>query len=254
MEKLPGGRAGIYRANNHVIRPANKTTPLLHRLLNHLHQQGFHHCPKPIAIDSEHERLSFLEGQVYNYPLQGHIASKRALISAARLLRQMHDASVSFVDGLDGNENWILPVRVPTEVICHGDFAPYNLVLNGEEAVGIIDFDTAHPAPRTWDLAYALYCWAPFKTHAFDKLGSLNEQIDRAGMFCEAYGVTKDTLCVLPDVMIDRLEVLVSFMKSEADKGNEAFQKNLDDGHHLAYEKDIQYISQNKQKILTYFS
>ncbi|CZF81884.1 Homoserine kinase [Grimontia celer] len=251
MEKLPGGRDGIYRVRNQVIRPANKTTQTIHGLLNHLHLQGFHQCPIPIALDHERETVSFVEGQVYNYPLQGNIASKQTLKSAAKLLRQMHDASASYVDSLKGNENWMLPVRKPTEVICHGDYAPYNLVLDGEEAVGIIDFDTAHPAPRMWDLAYAVYCWAPFKTHEFDKMGTLDEQIARAVIFCKAYGMTKEEISGLPDVMIERLEALVSFMRKEAEEGNEAFQQNLEDGHDLAYEEDIQYILQNKKDILT---
>lgn len=251
MEKLSGGRDGIYRTKNHVIRPANQTTQTIHSLLNHLHRQGFHQCPKPIARDHEHETVSFVEGQVYNYPLIGNIASKQALISAAKLLRQMHDASASYIESLKGNETWMIPVREPTEVICHGDYAPYNLVLNGQEAVGVIDFDTAHPAPRVWDLAYAIYCWAPFKTHEFDKMGTLDDQIARAGMFCKAYGATQSMLSNLPDVMIERLQALVSFLRVEAEKGNEAFQQNLEDGHHLAYERDIQYISQNKQMFLT---
>ncbi|WP_405867085.1 phosphotransferase [Streptomyces sp. NBC_01515] len=42
---------------------------------------------------------------------------------------------------------------MPVEVICHGDFAPYNCVFTGEGAVGLIDFDAARPGPRAWDLA-----------------------------------------------------------------------------------------------------
>lgn len=51
----------------------------------------------------------------------------------------------------------------PIEVMCHGDFAPYNVVLNGSDAVGIIDFDTLHPGSRLSDVAYAVYRWAPLK-------------------------------------------------------------------------------------------
>ncbi|MER6760770.1 MULTISPECIES: phosphotransferase [Amycolatopsis] len=29
--------------------------------------------------------------------------------------------------------------------------------MRGEEVVGLIDFDTAHPGPRTHDLGYAFY-------------------------------------------------------------------------------------------------
>ena len=62
--------------------------------------------------------------------------------------------------------------------MCHGDFAPYNVVLKGEQAVGIIDFDTCHPGSRLWDISYALYRWSPFMhLKNPDRLGSLEEQI-----------------------------------------------------------------------------
>ena len=48
---------------------------------------------------------------------------------------------------------WQLSGRYPIEVICHGDYAPYNVVLNGKQAVGIVDFDTAHPGT-----SYMGYC------------------------------------------------------------------------------------------------
>ncbi|MGI4776165.1 MAG: phosphotransferase [Janthinobacterium lividum] len=32
--------------------------------------------------------------------------------------------------------------------MCHGDFAPHNVVYSKDQAIGIIDFDVCHPAPR----------------------------------------------------------------------------------------------------------
>jgi aminoglycoside phosphotransferase (APT) family kinase protein len=53
------------------------------------------------------------------------------------LLRRYHDA-------FDG------------EVICHGDFGPWNLVWRDAMPVGLIDFDFAHPGDLSEDVAYAL--------------------------------------------------------------------------------------------------
>jgi thiamine kinase-like enzyme len=36
-------------------------------------------------------------------------------------------------------------------VICHNDFAPYNLVFTDWRPHAIIDFDTAGPRPRAWN-------------------------------------------------------------------------------------------------------
>ena len=46
--------------------------------------------------------------------------------------------------------------------MCHGDFAPYNITFVDRCVHGIIDFDTLHPGPRIWDVAYAVYRRSPF--------------------------------------------------------------------------------------------
>ncbi len=143
----------------------------------------------------------------------------------------------------------MLPIREPVEVISHGDFTPYNVALKGDTTVGVFDFDTAHPAPRVWELGYSIYCWAPFKTHEYDKLGQLNDQIARAKAFCDAYGASDSDRQALVDNMILRLENLVAYMKQQANEGNKQFAANIADGHHLAYEKDIAYLIQNRDQI-----
>ncbi len=141
METLSGGRStGIYRQGETVVRPIQEWSATVHRLLRYLHQQGFHACPEVIGMDTGSEVLSFVEGDTYNYPLEGAIASEEALISAARLLRQLHDVSQGFLNNVNLAETvWMLPAREPAEVICHGDFTPYNVALNGNEVVGAFD-------------------------------------------------------------------------------------------------------------------
>ncbi|MDD1793223.1 aminoglycoside phosphotransferase family protein [Enterovibrio makurazakiensis] len=251
MEELSGGREGsIYKKEHTVVRPLNPWSDNVHRLLNHYQKQGISECPQFVAIKGQTEVLSFVNGDTYNYPLTGPIASESALISAANLLRKLHDASVSFLaENNDEELTWMLPVRAPQEVMCHGDYSPYNVALNGDVVVGVFDFDTAHPAPRVWDLAYAVYCWAPFKTDEIDALGSLYDQIDRAKQFCDAYSATEQQRTELVDVMVARLDALVTFMRDEAESGNEQFAANLEDGHHLSYLADIEYLKANKAQI-----
>ncbi len=70
------------------------------------------------------------------------------------------------------------------------DFAPYNVVFNGVEAAGMIDFDTLHPGSCLWDVAYAIYRWAPLKNPRNpDAIGDLASQIRRAKAFCDSYGL-----------------------------------------------------------------
>ena len=237
--------------NNKVYRPKGFWTPTIHRLLTYLQNKKFHAVPKVFGIADDCEILSYMEGDIYNYPLTGAIASAEALCSAAVLLRQYHDATVSFLQENQFEDlKWLLPTKEPQEVICHGDFAPYNVSLNENIVVGIFDFDTAHPAPRIWDIAYAVYCWAPFKTDPYDTLGNLKTQSICAKQFCDSYGLSQDSRIQLVDMMIIRLQELVNFMQKRADEGDEKFQKNLQNGHHLAYQKDIDYLEFNKEYIV----
>ncbi len=252
MEYLDGGRQNkIAKVGKTVVRPAGKWTPAVHRVLAHIRAEGFLDAPQPFGYDSEgNEVVSYISGEVSNYPLSMAAASQDALVSAAQLLRAFHEASSTFLEHLTGDEIWLLPPREPVEVICHGDYAPYNVVLHGNQAVAIIDFDTAHPAPRNWDIAYALYRWAPLmRPDNPDGMGSEPERIDRARLFCDVYGLPVSARAGLISLVIERLQALVDFMQAEARQGNEAFQANIADGHHLTYLADIAYLQNCQQDI-----
>ncbi|WP_413113565.1 phosphotransferase [Thaumasiovibrio sp. DFM-14] len=252
MEALLGGRDGqVHRSNDKVYRPRGFWSESVHVLLTHLKHEQFGGAPQAFGFDEQgNEILSYVSGEVYNYPLVGPIATTEALNSAAKQLRTYHDATTSLFHLNSFNElHWQLPTREPQEVICHGDYAPYNVVLQNDTVVGMIDFDTAHPAPRIWDVAYAVYCWAPFKTHPYDALGTITQQTSRARLFCDAYGLVRSARTQLVDQMIVRLQALVDFMHHEAANGNTAFIDNINDGHHLAYLADITYLKHHKREI-----
>lgn len=252
MEEPQGGRENqIFISEDKVYRPSGKWSAAVHTLLSYLEKNGFNAAPKSYGFDGcGNEVLSYVNGDVFNYPLKENIATKEALASAGKLLREYHDVSSAFVSKLANEKmEWMLPVREPVEVICHGDYAPYNVALNGVQTVGIFDFDTAHPAPRIWDVAYAVYCWSPFKTHEHDSMGDLKSQSVRAKLFCDAYGLDHESRESLVITMIDRIHALVDYMQDEAANGNETFIQHIKDNHHLAYFADIEYLSSNAHYI-----
>lgn len=152
MIELEGGRAGqIVRRGDEVLRPAGAWTPTVHRFLRHLRASGFAGAPVPLAIDGGQEAVSYLEGRVCEDLADPLTGSPAMLRSAAMLLRRFHDASRGFLESDGDPRSWMLPAVEPMELVCHGDFAPYNVVTEGEAAVGLIDFDAAHPAPTAWD-------------------------------------------------------------------------------------------------------
>ena len=118
-----------------------------------LRKQRFSLRTKVLGIDEKNrEILSFIEGKAGNYPLKEYMRSNDVLKEIAKMLRLYHDA-VSDFPLLD---DWKPMDHTPNniEVLCHNDFAIYNIIFNDEKPVGIIDFDVA---ARTKNLGYRLY-------------------------------------------------------------------------------------------------
>lgn len=84
-------------------------------------------------------------------------------------------------------------------------------------------------------------------------MGDLKAQSIRARLFCDAYRISNADRKRLVETMIDRVQALVEFMQQEADNGNEAFIKNITDGHHLAYLSDVEYLKKVHKSSLTLF-
>lgn len=253
QEVLHGGREGkITRLDNLVIRPGNRWTPHVHRFLSFMHENGMGHIPLPLGINEEGmETVSFVDGIVYNDTLPDQILTDEILAAVAKLLRRYHDIGMQYVSQLTGNEVWMLPGRMPAEVMCHGDFAPYNITFVDGHVHGIIDFDTLHPGPRIWDIAYAVYRWIPFVSPSNpDYRGDLEQQLRRLRLFADAYGLEANERKQLPCMMLERLQALVAHMRRQAAEADEDVLANIEDGHMKLYLNDIQYIADAQDKIM----
>ena len=160
QENFQGGVNAVVRTGNKVRRPSGPWTPAVHALLHHLRANGFDAAPQAHGLDEQgREVLDFAPGEVPGYPMPAYVWTDETLTEVARLLRAFHDATSGFTE--PASTTWYLPPREPREVICHGDIAPYNSVFRDGRPVAFIDFDTAHPGPRVWDVAYAAYRFVP---------------------------------------------------------------------------------------------
>ena len=252
-EVLSGGREGkIFRQADCINRPANPWTADVHAFLRFLLENGFEAIPHPVAITPEgREIVSFVEGTVHNDGLPDSIMTDEVLVSVAKMLRRYHDIGAGYIKRLRGDEEWMLPVRTPEEVMCHGDFAPYNMTFLNGKLHGIIDFDTLHPGPRLWDIAYAAYRWLPFVAKSNpDCRDGVERQLERLKIFADAYGMSAAQRKELPDAMIARVGALVDYMRTEAANGNEDVLRNIADGHLDLYLSDIAHFRENRQRMI----
>lgn len=242
---LKGGRENkIYKKDNCIYRPAEKWSQNIHSYLRYLHDVGFNKVPYPFAITSDgFEVLSYIEGKVYHQTLPEFVKADETLIAVAMMLKEFHDYGTAYINKLDGTEEWMLCTRKPIETMCHGDFAPYNIVFDKKKVAGMIDFDTLHPGPRMWDIAYALYRWTPLMDpNNRENFGNEHDKQRRLKLFCDSYGLIDIKENEIIGWVIKRLEYLIEYMNQEAEKGNETCIKNIKDGHLDSYLSDINYL------------
>lgn len=263
-ERLTGGNVNeLVRIGDTVRRPTGYWSPNVHALLQHLEAQRFDGAPRFFGVDGEgREIVSFLPGEVAgnDYPeLAPYMWSDRVLTEIARLLRRYHDATQGFVPSAEGQWQHIYTGTEAHEVICHNDAAPYNMVFQNERPVALIDFDTAGPGPRMWDIAYSLYTSVPLasfapdyatgSTVAYDTELHAADRCRRISLFFEAYGlpVPQD----LQSWVIRRLQAMCETLRRGAAEGQMAFVTMVEEGHLAHYERETQFVSNHYGEWMT---
>ncbi|RDW22093.1 phosphotransferase [Oceanobacillus chungangensis] len=249
-ELLTGGNVtNVYRLGDTVRRETKPDSPKIHKLLRHLENKGFSYAPKFLGIDEkDREILSFIKGEAGNYPLKKYMWSNIALKEIAKMLRLYHDAVKDFP--IEKCWQPIDNTPQPIEVLCHNDFAIYNIIFNQEKPIGIIDFDHAAPGPRLWDIAYTLYTCVPlsrlYHTETgeavyYEPLKDADRIKQRVKLFFESYGIEGMEKGFLEMVLL-RVEGLCKTMQRKAKEGDIAFQKMIDGRQLEHYQNELQFI------------
>lgn len=173
-QALTGGRStsGVVRIGDTVRRPIVHDATFGHACLLHLESSGFQHAPRFKGIDDAgREVLSFIPGSV---PSDLGAYSDDQLAAAGNLLRRFHDATMDMP-----------AIRARGfEVACHNDWAPTNTVFVDDTPTAIIDFDTARPGERLWDLGYSAFTWLDLGNDDHAPA----EQVRRLSVFAAGYG------------------------------------------------------------------
>ncbi|PPA71692.1 aminoglycoside phosphotransferase family protein [Jeotgalibacillus proteolyticus] len=248
-KKLTGGNiSAVYLAGGTVRREMTEGSERIHALLKHLENKSYPYSPRFLGIDEKgREILTYIEGEAGNYPLKNEMWSNEALIRVAKMQRAYHDA----VEDFEFDEKWLSTDGTPEkrEIICHNDFAVYNIIFSGGMPVGVIDFDMAAPGPKIWDIAYTLYTCIPLSRFyllesgekcRYDSSVHTADRKDRIALYFHAYGVSCPENII--NTVILRLEGLCQTIQRKAQEGDPSFLKMVDEGHLDHYKKDIHFI------------
>ncbi|MEU5155416.1 phosphotransferase [Glycomyces sp. NPDC021274] len=222
-------------------------------LLRHFEAEGCALTPRVLEASEQRERLSYIPGVTGYPPLTADLRSEDALVSVARAARTIHDLSASFAGR--GDYEWhpletCRPVR-DLDVIGHGDLAPWNIVFEGAEVVGIIDWDAAGPMTRSWDMAYLAHQFVPF--HLGDDLSSWGwdrppDRRARLALLCEAYGGL-DPEDVVDDAIL-RLHSTGMFLRQRITAGDPRFEAQRRERHDRGFMAAAAHLAAYRDSLL----
>ena len=245
-----GNMTPVVRVGNTVRRAQGPWSETIHALLRHLEHTGFEGAPRFLGLDAQNrEVLSFIAGDTGFVPYRFDDA---VLTAAAGLLRGFHDATRDFQSSPQAQWQRSHPDPRQHEVICHNDFAPYNLIFAGSMPKALIDFDLAGPGPRLTDVAYGAYWFAPLQFGPGEEgeraAADLAHGCPRLKRFCNAYGIAAS-----PD-LVYRVEHVLERMRDVIVEGVAAndpvFIKLKDTGHLRGWADAVNAFGAHKAALL----
>ncbi|MFC4942336.1 phosphotransferase [Pseudonocardia sp. GCM10023141] len=244
-QPLHGGNVstGIVRIGDTVRRPAGPQTPAVHALLAHLHGAGFHHAPQPLGIDEQgREVLSYVAGEAVHPGRLDLLDDDRSLIEIGRLIRDFHDAAAEFTPPADA-QWWVAIPDVGADLIVHHDLAPWNLIA-ADGSWTLIDWDTAAPGTRLWDLAYAAHGFVPLTA---DPAAARGHPARRLRVLVDAYGLDEAQRLRLVELLPERTGSMHTMLAEQSAAGVEPWTTLWCEGHGRVWWDDTVYIAERTE-------
>jgi hypothetical protein len=210
MAEIPlegGSHSTVVRVGQTVRRASHSWSAAVLDLLGHLECEGFAGAPRALGFDNQgREVLTYIEGEVgqgnrfipdqggrFDLGLPDYVWRDHVLVHLGALIRAYHDAAATFPWA--GRE-WMFEPRQPVETVCHNELFPWNTVFRSGVPVAFIDWDTAAPGPRAWDLGLAAWRWVPFsrdeKCRAIGLPTGIADKARRFRLLLDAYGIEPD--------------------------------------------------------------
>lgn len=207
---------GVVRIGDTVRRPAGRWTDAVDAVLTHLFEVGFTGAPRPLGRDAEGRQvLEYIPGDLGDDSGTYTIGE---LASIGRMLADLHRALAGFVPPAGARWNAVIPPD-REELLCHNDVAPWNLVRSPRGWV-LIDWDSAAPSSRLWDIAYAAQSMAGMRPDR-----PVPESGARLRAFADGYGLEERLRPELPAMLGRRARAMYDLLREGARIGQQPWAR-----------------------------
>ena len=237
-----GSTEGLVRVGNTLRRPGGPWSPSVHHFLTHLAAVGYDGAPRSLGFDEQGRHvLEWVPGEVL-MPFRVD-SPHAALRRVGRLLRDLHDASSEYVPPAGAVWNVVVPPD-RRDLVVHHDAAPWNLVLGADRWV-FVDWDTAAPGSRLWDLAYAAHGFVPLAPATDPALaGRLLASL------ADGYGLTEVERTGLAAVLGRRVWSMFSLLEHGGRSGVQPWARLWAQGHGEVWRTDAEYVERHQDALL----
>lgn len=224
-EILEGGNVGgrVVRVGTTVHKPLAPASPSVHPFLQWLNLNRYEAAPRlhGRSPDGRHQVLEYVPGTVAEHmpPL-----TETELRRVGALIRSLHDLSARYTERVTPVWEPVIPPRF-TELVCHNDLAPWNLVRDEDRWV-FIDWDAAGPGNRMEDLGYAAHGFVPLH-HG----GAPERDARRLRALADGYGCDPVQRRDLPEATLHKVRGMFRLLEEGARTGRQPWARLHAEGH-----------------------
>jgi hypothetical protein len=251
---LTGGTlTSVVRVGDTVRRPVKPWTPAVHAVLRHVRERGFDLAPEPLGFDDAgREMVTYIPGATvgWSLPWPDWIRHEELLEEVGAAMRRYHQAIADFRPAQPVRWQTGLAALRPSELVCHHDLAPYNVVVADRRLQGIIDWDLAGPGTAVSDLAFVAWQWVPLHGPLVTRFlgwAPPPDRIQRLRLLLEAYGL--DDRSGFIDAVAARVAYNRDVMIGKAAAGDEAYQRLVEQGHIGGMDEALAFLTEHGPRL-----
>lgn len=223
-----------------VRKPATRATYGVHALLTHLTNVGFAGSPRSFGVDEQERHvLEYVPGTTAD---EDGPLDHADLTRLGELVRDLHDAAESFEPppGVQWHVTIPAAASARSELVCHHDISPWNLVRDGERWV-LLDWDGAGPGARVEELAAVGQAFLPLQPG-----GDPQDDGARLRSLVDGYGLTASQRPELVQATADHTRTVYELLVDGARTGEEPWASLYAAGHAARWESMSDYVHRHR--------